>query len=77
MWLRDCTREEQIILSALVALAGQLSRPLHFYADALSDLNLKYFRPGGQNMPRQGGHNPSGRSLAQPHTPKAHERYGT
>lgn len=61
MWLNDCTPEEQVVLMAITALAADLPRSFHEYAEALTDLNRKFFKQPARALR---DHNPSKGSLS-------------
>jgi hypothetical protein len=65
MWLRDCSDEEKLTLMAIASLAASLPRSLAEYAEAIYDINRKYFTAKKMgNM--LSDHNPVGRSLGRP-----------
>lgn len=63
MWIADCTAEERLILTAIATLVSELPRSLYEYADAIGDLNSKFFGVSGASRSTR-DHNPSGRSLS-------------
>ena len=73
-WLSQCSKSEQLILSAIIALAQQLEGDLLDYTNALLDLNRKYY---GKAMRRPSTLNPSPGSITvQRSAPHARKRYG-
>lgn len=60
--LRDCSNEEALVLTAMVALADQLPADLISYTNAIGELTRRMF-PGRGG--KRGAHNPSGRSLGR------------
>jgi hypothetical protein len=71
--LRDCTKQEFMLLVAIASLAAQLPKDLIDYTRALGEITTSYFStPGG----KRGDHNPSSRSVATPRSVRAHKKYG-
>jgi len=73
-WLSQCTKQEQLILSAIIALANMLDGDLTKYAGALADLNRKHFGVHGPS--RNASLNPMPGSLAISREVRAAKRYG-
>lgn len=68
MWLENCSDEESMTLIAIAALAASLPRGLADYADAITQINRKYFSLPARRL---NSHNPSRGSLAQTHNVRA------
>lgn len=65
VWLENCSREEEMVLVCIAALAANLPRKLSDYADALTEINRNWFR---KPVPKALDRNPAGRSLSQTHS---------
>lgn len=74
-WLSQCSKEEVLILSGIIALAQQLDGDLLNYSRALTEMNRKYFDVHAPKRPVS--LNPLPGSMAiQRSAPHARKRFG-
>lgn len=62
MWLHGCSDDEKLTLMAIAALAASLPRGLADYANALTEINRKYFH---LQAPKLADLNPAPGSVAK------------